>query len=202
MVSLPGVRCKEYLAQVVGAAFPPVSCPAPECRGALLRSRGWYQRLLGGKLERLRRGLCTRCRVSHALFPADLCAYRDATLDAVEAALEAGAPSAGAKASGQDDAQGVRRVRRWLHSESAAWATQMSALLPATGGTWWEQAQAVVGADAGWLTRLRSFLWSSYLCFLGGVHGLYRHGRPRLPWPSPAPHLGNCSKKTTCDKTP
>jgi hypothetical protein len=178
MVSLPGVRCKEYVEGQ--AAIPQMSCPNPECKGAPLRSHGSYSRRLFGELRPLARGRCPRCGVSHALFPEDLCAYRDATLGTVEAALGAGAPSAGAKASGQDDPQGVRRVRGWLRSKQAAWVRALAGLLPAVEGPWWVRAQAAMGASRGWLTRLRHWLWSRWTCFLGGVHGLYRHGRPGL----------------------
>lgn len=181
MVSLGGVGCKEYLERV-GKEVPLVICPDLECRGTRLQGHGWYHRLLAGKRQPVRRGVCPQCRVSHALLPEDLCAYQDATFATVEAALDAGAPSAGARASGQDSPQGVRRVRRWLRSEGKAWATEVSALLPAAEGAWWKRAQAVFGSRAGWLTRLRSYLWSSYFCFLGGVHGLYRLDRPRDPW--------------------
>ncbi len=181
MVSLPGVSCKEY-PERVGQDIPSVSCPDPACQGARLHGHGSYRRRLAGVLQPLRRVQCPRCGVSHALFPEDLCAYRDATLGAVEAALSAGSPSAGAKAAEQTDPQGVRRVRRWLRSGGEAWASWVVALLPAAEGRWWERAQAVFGAAAGWLKRLRHFLWSRYGCFLGGVHGLYRHGRPRYPW--------------------
>ena len=101
MVSLPGVCCKEY---VEGRAqIPPVSCPDPQCEGTPLQGHGSYPRRLFNKLQLLLRGRCPRCGVSHALFPQDLCAYRNATLGAVEAALSAGAPSSGAKASDQAD---------------------------------------------------------------------------------------------------
>ncbi|MGH3632144.1 MAG: hypothetical protein ACRDRL_32475 [Sciscionella sp.] len=178
MVSLPGVRCKDY---VEGrAVIPEVRCPDPKCDGAALQSHGSYRRRLFGKLRPLLRGLCPRCGVSHALFPEDLCAYRDATLDAVEAALSAGAPSAGAEAAGQDDSAGVRRVRRWLRSDQDAWVRVLVALLPAGEGPWWVRAQWAMGGQPGWLTRLRHWVGSQWACFLGGVQGLYRHGRPRL----------------------
>ena len=201
MVSLPGVSCKEY-AERVGQEIPPVSCPDPACQGAPLRGHGSYRRRLGGELQPLRRGRCPGCGVSHALFPEDLCAYRDATLDAVEAALPAGSPSAGAKAAEQEDPQGVRRVRRWLRSAGQAWTSSVLALLPAAEGPWWVRAQKALGAHPGWLTRLRHGLWSKFGCFLGGVFGLYRHGRPRYPWSSPPPHLGNCSGERGCGRTP
>lgn len=178
MISLPGIRCKEYAEGQ--AAIPKISCPNPQCKGTPLQGHGSYHRRLFGDLRPLARGRCPRCGVSHALFPEDLCAYRDATFDAVEAALSAGTPSAGAAAAGQDDPQGVRRVRGWLRSEKAAWGRALVGLLPASEGPWWVRAQAAMGASRGWLTRLRHWLWSRWTCFLGGVHGLYRHGRPGL----------------------
>lgn len=178
MVSLPGVRCKEYVEGQ--AAIPQMSCPNPECRKTPLQGHGSYHRRLFGDLQAVARGRCPRCGVTHALFPEDLCAYRDATFAAVEAAFSAGTPSAGAEASGQDDAAAARRVRRWLRSQKEGWSKALMGLLPAVEGPWWVRAQALVGASRGWLTRLRHWLWSSFLCFLGGVHGLYRYGRPRL----------------------
>ena len=180
MVSLPGVSCKEYAQRV--DVIPQLVCPDPQCEKARLQGHGSYRRRLGGELQPLRRVRCPRCGVSHALFPEDLCAYRDATLGAVEAAFSAGTPSAGAKAAEQTDPQGVRRVRRWLRSARGAWESSVLALLPAAQGRWWERAQAVFGARPGWLTRLRQDLWSRFGCFLGGVFGLYRYGRPRYPW--------------------
>jgi hypothetical protein len=183
MVSLTGVSCKEYAQHI--DVIPEVICPNPQCEKARLQGHGSYRRRLGGELQELRRLRCPRCGVSHALFPEDLCAYRDATFGAVEAAFSAGTPSAGAKAAEQDDPQGVRRVRRWLRSARASWQSSVLALLPAAEGPWWVRAQAVVGAHPGWLTRLRQDLWSRFRCFLGGVFGLYRHGRPRYPLVEP-----------------
>ena len=181
MVSLKGVSCKEYAQWM--KVVPEVSCPDPRCLGARLQGHGTYRRRLGGELQSLRRLRCPRCVVSHAVFPEDLCAYRDATLGAVEAALCAGAPSAGAKAAEQGDPQGVRRVRRWLRSAQGAWQSRLLALLPAGDPSpwWWVRARAVFGARPGWLIRLRHDLWSRFRCLLGGVLGLYRHGRPRYP---------------------
>jgi hypothetical protein len=199
MLSLPNVSCKVYWQWV--EVIPELSCPDPACDGSRLQGHGSYRRLLGGELQPLRRVRCPRCGVSHALLPEDLCAYRDATFGAVEAALSAGTPSAGAEAAGQDDPQAVRRVRRWLRSAGEAWTSTVSALLPAVEGRWWERVQAAFGARPGWLTRLRQDLWSRFGCLLGGVSGLYRHGRPRSPWSSPPPYLGNCSSERSCAKT-
>lgn len=199
MVSLPGVSCKMY-AQLM-EVIPELICPDPACQGCRLQGHGSYRRRLGGELQPLRRVRCPRCGVSHALFPEDLCAHRDATLGAVEAALSAGAPSAGAEAAEQADPQGVRRVRGWRRSADGAWTASLLALLPAVEGRWWERAQAAFGVVPGWLTRLRHDLWSRFGCFLGGVRGLYRHGRPRYPWSTPSTQLGNCSREKGCVKT-
>jgi hypothetical protein len=128
--------------------------------------------------QALRRVLCPRCKVSHAVLPEDVCAYRDLTLGCVEAGLAAGRPSVGAEVSGQDGSQGVRRVRGWLRSAGESFAAKLQGLLGAVAGPWWRAAQAVVGKAPGWLTRLRHFLWSGFRYFLGGVSGLFRHGRP------------------------
>jgi len=188
MLSLAGVGCKQYEERVGrGRSVPEVSCPEPECHGSRLQGRGWYRRYLGSVRSEVRRLRCRRCGVSHALLPEDLCAYRDATFAAVESALDVGVPGGGAQASGQDGSAGVRRVRRWLRSASAPLASAVQALLAPTEGPWWQRAQQVVGATAGWLTRLRHWLWSQWRCFLGGVSGLYRHGRPRRRPPDPPP---------------
>jgi hypothetical protein len=119
--------------------------------------------------------------------PEDLCTYRDASLGAVEAALDAGRPSAAARVAEQAGRRGVRRVRGWLRSAGAPWTEKLKALLPATEGRWWQRVQEVVGAAPGWLLRLRRWLWSSWASFLGGVSGLYRHGRPERRPPPPSP---------------
>lgn len=176
MLSVVGLNCKVYWG---GEGLPEVSCPNPGCEGALLRSHGGYQRYVGGAYEEIRRLVCPCCRVSHALLPDDLCAYRDAKLEEVEAALAAGSPSLGAQAAGQNGPAGVRRVRRWLRAARGWVDAAVKALLPASSGSsWWERAQAVVGEAPGWLCRLRHWLWSRWRCFLGGMSGLYRHGRP------------------------
>jgi Domain of unknown function (DUF6431) len=177
MLSVAGIRCKQYREQMDSGVLPELSCPDPECRGEL-RGHGWYKRYLGGELQALRRVRCSRCKVSHAVLPEDVCAYRDLTLDSVEAGLSAGSPSAGAEVSGQEGNPGVRRVRGWLRSAREPFAAKVQGLLGPTSGSWWRGAQEVVGQAAGWLTRLRHWLWSSWRCFLGGVSGLFRHGRP------------------------
>jgi len=198
MLSLEGVGCKEYGGLVGGEVVPEVSCPDPKCQGIRLRGHGWYLRYVGGKQEPLRRVRCPRCRVSHALLPEDLCAYRDATLGAVELALAASGPSAGAQAAQQGGSQGVRRVRRWLRSADGRFAASLQALLAPAVGPWWCRAQKVVGEAAGWLTRLRHFVWSRWRCFVGGVSGLYRHGRPVVSTAGRSPQLGNCPAGGSC----
>jgi hypothetical protein len=202
MLSLAGVGCKEYREQVGGrtVALPEVSCPDPQCQGTRLRGHGWYQRYIDGKQEPLRRLRCPRCRVSHALLPEDLCAYRDATLGAVELALAAGGPSAGAQAAQQGGRQGVRRVRRWLRSCEGPFAASLQALLAPVAGPWWYRAQQVVGEAAGWLTRLRHFVWSGWRYFVGGVSGLYRHGRPGVATAGRSPQFGNCPARGSCSE--
>jgi len=178
MLSVAGIGCKQYREQMDSGAVPELSCPNPECAGARLRGHGWYQRYLGGERRSLRRVRCARCGVSHAVLPEDVCAYRDLTLGSVEAGVAAGSPHAGAEASGQDGSSGVRRVRGWLRSAEEPFAAKLQGLLGPVSCPWWRGAQEVVGKAAGWLTRLRHWLWSSWSYFLGGLSGLFRHGRP------------------------
>jgi hypothetical protein len=188
MLAVEGLSCKVYW-EVVGLLE--VSCPSRGCEGVLLRGHGVYRRYVDGEYFRIRRLRCRRCRVSHALLPDDLCAYRDTRLGEVEAALEAGSPSLGAEAAGQTGSRGVRRVRRWLRAAEGRLGESIKALLPAAAGSWWQHAQAAVGEAAGWLCRLRHWLWSSASCFLGGLSGLYRQGRPVRRSPRVSPQLGN-----------
>jgi hypothetical protein len=186
MLSVAGIGCKQYREQMDSGAVPELSCPNPECRTSL-RGHGWYRRYLGGERQSLRRVRCPRCRVSHAVLPEDVCAYRDLRFGAVEAGFAAGRPSAGAEISGQIGRPGVRRVRGWLRSAQEPFGAKVLALLGAVSGPWWRGAQEVVGRAAGWLTRLRHFLWSGWRCFLGGVSGLFRHGRPAARSPRVSP---------------
>ena len=55
-----------------------------------MSSNGWRNRYFNGVLSRVLVLTCRWCRHYHRLLPADMCAYRDATLDQVEAALQAG----------------------------------------------------------------------------------------------------------------
>jgi len=186
MISVAGLGFKQYREQMDGGAVPELSCPDPEC-GTPLGGHGSYQRYLGGQRQSVRRVRCPRCRVSHAVLPEDVCAYRDLTFGAVEAGLAAQRPSAGAEASGQVGPAGVRRVRGWLRSAQEPYAAKLQGLLGPVSSPWWRGAQEVVGEATGWLTRLRHFLWSRCRYFLGGLSGLFRHGRPapRSPRVSP-----------------
>jgi hypothetical protein len=200
MVCVPGLGCKQYRERMEGGEIPEVRCPDPACGATRLRRRGWYQRYLGGQRQPVRRLRCPRCRVSHALLPEDVCVYRDAELGCVEAALAAGAPSAGAQAAGQVGEPGVRRVRSWLRSAERSMAARVQALLAPEEGLWWRRAQRVVSEQAGWLTRLRHWLWSRYRLLLGGVSGLYRHGRVGRRPRDPVPHVGNCPSRASAAK--
>ena len=175
MVILPGVDSKSYWEVLLrGQPLPEIACPDPSCSGRL-KADGWYARYLGGECVKLRRSVCDRCRVSHALLPEDVCAYRDLTLPALEQALEhPESPSAAAEAAGQEGPAAVRRARRWLRGSS--WVG-LGFLLPAAGELW-ERVEALVGAGFGKLLRLRHWLWSRAGYLLGGPSGLFRHGRP------------------------
>lgn len=187
MVSVAGLGCKQYREQMDRGGVPELSCPDPQCQETPLRGHGWYRRYLGGERQSLRRVRCPCCRVSHAVLPEDVCAYRDLTFGAVEAGLAEERPRAGAEVSGQRGRAGVRRVRGWLRSGQEPYAAKLQGLLGPVPGPWWRGAQGVVGEAAGWLTRLRHWLWSGFRCFLGGLSGLYRHGRPPRRSPEASP---------------
>jgi len=184
MVSLPGVGIKDYasvFARERREPLPALVCPCPACRGALLRGHGGYERYVESGLMWLRRGICPICKVTHAILPDDLCAYRDATLNAVEAAVAPGlaTPVVAARAAGEPAPESARRVRRWLAGFDAAFVQRLVGLLPAVPGTWFERARRLVGSAPGVLVRLRAWLWTTYGVFFGGPTGLWRHGRPR-----------------------
>lgn len=189
MLSMTGVSCNEYADEIGrNGSVPAVPCPAPGCQGRLQRGHGFYKRYLNGVQRELRRLICPVCGVTNALLPEDLCAYRDATLTAVEAAADAGpGPAARARAAGETGHEARRRVRRWGLGPGSRWVTRLVALLPAGPEHWLDRVRAVVGAGCGALVRLRHWLWSRYAMFLGGPCGLFRHGRP---WgrPGAAPH--------------
>jgi hypothetical protein len=181
MVCLPGLDGKSYARRiVVGGELPEIPCPDPYCSGECLRGHGFYERYLGGLRVALRRLRCPRCGVTHALLPEDVCAYRDLSLEALERALGSPGPSLAARRAGEsaDDA-GIRRARRWLRQAQGTWTYHLQALLPPVAGPWWERAGAILGTAPGMLVRLRHWLGSTWRCFLGGLTGLYRCGRPR-----------------------
>lgn len=189
MLSIAGVGCNEY-ARVVGrsGSVPSVACPTAGCQGRRQRGHGFYKRYLDGVQRELRRLLCPVCGVTNALLPEDLCAYRDATLTAVEAAADTGpGPAARAQAAGETGAEARRRVRRWGVVSASRWVTRLVALLPAGPEHWLDRVRAVVGAGSGALVRLRQWLWQRDTVFLGGPCGLFPLGRP---WgrPGAAPH--------------
>lgn len=184
MVCLPGLASKIYWQLLFpGAPFPEVACPNPSCLGCLLRPHGWYRRYLNGEMVSIRRGLCKRCRVSHALLPEDVCAYQDLTLPALERAMETeGGPGANARAAGYSDGAAVRRARRWLRGR--LWR-QLETVLPAAGNAW-DKVVALVGKAPGKLVRLRHWMAKKLGYLLGGPCGLFRHGRP-----GPGPRRGS-----------
>lgn len=189
MLSMNGVSCNEY-ADVIGrnGSVPTVSCPTPGCQERLQRGHGFYKRYVDGVLSELRRLICPACGVTNALLPEDLCAYRDATLTAVEAAADTGpGPAVRARAAGQTGHEAKRRVRRWGVGSGSRWVIRLVALLPAGPEHWLDRVRAVVGAGRGALVRLRQWLWSHYTVFLGGPCGLFRLGRPGGR-PGAAPH--------------
>lgn len=189
MLSVTGVSCNEY-AGVLGrnGSVPAVSCPAPGCQGRLQRGHGFYRRYVGGLLVELRRLICVVCGVTNALLPEDLCAYRDATLTAVEAAANTGpGPAARARAAGETGPEAKRRVRRWGLEPESRWVVLLVSLLPAGPQRWLERVRSVVGAGRGALVRLRHWLWAHYTVFLGGPCGVFRLGRLRGR-PGAAPH--------------
>lgn len=181
MLSLPGVDCNEYSKRVGrGTDVPEIRCPTPQCGGKRLRGHSWYTRFLGGVVAEIRRVRCARCGVSHALVPEALCAYRDATLDDVEVALESDGPTSGARAAEQRGTGGVRRVRSWRRAMRSSWAMKILTLLPAAAGSWLERVRNTFGPSPGALVRLRQWLWTKYAHFFAGPAGLFRLGRPGM----------------------
>lgn len=181
MLSMAGVGRNVY-AEILGRGcmVPEIPCPAPECNGRVQRSHGYYRRYVEGRLFEVRRLICLVCGVTNALLPEDMCAYRDTSLSAIEAAADGGpGPASRAEAAGEGGHEAKRRVRRWGVDGRSRWVTQLVALLAAGPEGWMERVRAVVGAEACALVRLRRWLWSRYVVFLGGPSGLFRLGRPR-----------------------
>ena len=188
MLSMPGLGCKEYGEKVGrGCPVPKVACPGAGCGGRLQQGHGFYSRFVSGLRFWVRRVICVVCGVTNALLPEDICAYQDVTLVAVEAAVDAEpGPSAGAKAAELTGAGAKRRARRWRVKRSL-WVNQILALLPAGPQPWLARVRAVVGDGPGALLRLRWWLWSDKVVYLGGPCGLFRRGRPGGR-PGAAPH--------------
>lgn len=174
MVFLPGLDRKSYWKRLA-TGIPTVPCPDPSCQSCLLRPHGWYRRYLDGERVAFRRTRCPCCGVTHALLPEDVCAYLDLTLPALERAMDAGLPTSAARAVGEVTAVTVRRARRWLRGST--WV-QLLTLLP-TAGDLLDRIVAFVGEAPGKLIRLRHRLWSKRV-LLGGLSGLFLHGRPSL----------------------
>jgi hypothetical protein len=200
MVCLPGLDSKSYEQWLGGGEVPQMSCPNPRCGAAVLRGHGWYRRYLASVLQRFRRLRCPQCGVSHGVLPEDVCAYRDLVLAEVEAGLEAVSARAGVQAAGQAGPAEVRRVRGWRRSQKEAWVTVLLSLLPAVEGLWWQRAQKVFGPAAGWLLRLRHWLWQTYDYLFSGLSGLWRGGRPRWRPPAASTDFGNSPRPEPAGK--
>lgn len=151
--------------------WPDSRDPLPDCCRQL-SGHGWYERYFDSRLVPIRRLRCSRCGVSHALLPEDLCAYQDLTLTALEQAKPRDGPTDAARAAGCEGE--VRRARRWLRGR--LWR-QLRALLDGADGAW-QRAVALVGPEPGVLVRLRHKLWRRFGLWLGGPCGLFRRGRP------------------------
>jgi hypothetical protein len=155
----------------------------PKC-ASILRGHGCHWRFIDGVLTALRRVRCFLCNKTHVVLPADLCAYRDAKLPDVEAALseQSSGPAAAAATAGQRAAVGssaVRRVRRWFLGFDTLFGQRVCGMLPAAQGTWLERARQVVGSHPGALIRLRSWLWEKHRVLFLGPTGLRRNGLAR-----------------------
>lgn len=175
MVFLSTLDHKSYWEELA-AGVPPVRCPNPSCSRCLLRGHGWYRRYLGGRRVAFRRTRCPCCGVTHALLPEDVCAYQDLTLSALELAMEASSPTPAARAVGPVSVSAVHRARRWFRG--TVWSA-LEPLLPGSG-LLWDRLVALVGDASGKLLRLRRWLWSKSSLLLGGLSGLFLHGRPCL----------------------
>ncbi|MBC8422835.1 hypothetical protein H8E07_01810 [bacterium] len=201
MVILPGASHQTYFDRFGdGRPFPGLPCPDPGCARPMA-PHGWYPRYLDAVLVSFRRALCKRCMVSHAVLPDDVVAYRDATLDQLEAAFDAGTPAAGARAANQPGTAGKRRVRRWFRMTDALFVQRLLVLLPPTDGTWLQRARRLFGSAPGVLVRLRLYLWSRRGYLLGPPR-LFRHGRPQWPVRRPSTDIGNCPDPASSRRPP
>ena len=183
-----------------GAPLPP--CPMPGC-GRVMERHAFYERYLGGELVRLLRVRCRVCRVTHAVLPSDVCAYRDLTLPAFEAASDmAVGPTAGARAAALAGPEGSRRVRRMRAHAELALSVVLCALLPTGTGDWLSRARQSTGETPGVLLRLRRWLWGAYGLLLAGPTGLFRHGRPKERVRGPTTDLGKLPPGVRADRPP
>jgi len=174
MVFLSSLNHKNYWEELA-AGIPEIRCPDPACSG-FLRGHGRHRRYLGGQRVKLRRLRCPNCGVTHVLLPEDVCAYQDLTLPALESALEAGLPTAGARAVGEVSVAAVCRSRRWFRR--SVW--EVLASLLGGRGPLGCRLVALVGEAPGKLIRVRRWLWSQSNLLLGGPCGLFLDGRPCL----------------------
>lgn len=179
MLFLEGVGIKDYLSVVgvKGSRLPELRCPLEGC-GQRLAGHGWYKRYVGGQLVLIRRGICVRCHVSHAIVAEDLVAYRDLTFGELEMIWEASSAAAAARALSQSGDAAVRRMRSVCRGLRERIVGPLQALLPMLA----EQADLILAPVRGILVRLRCRLWSKLGLFFSGLTGLWRRGRP--------PHLG------------
>lgn len=170
------------------ARLPP--CPSPGC-GATMRPHAFYERSLGGELVRFLRVRCGSCRITHAVLPSDVCAWRNLLLPAWEAAMEPGrGPTASARAAGMVDAEGARRGRRIRAQPSLTMRVVLSALLQAATGDWLSRARQALGAAPGVLQRLRVWPWRT----CGDWRGISRR-RSGATGAVPTPGRGRTSRK-------
>lgn len=143
-----------------------------------LRSHGSYLRYVNGRRMRIRRCRCHGCKVTHAILPEDVCAYRDLTLKDLSTVLTARGPTEGARRLGQVSAAGVRRARRLRQEALGKPARQAERALPEleNPAPWWQRALVAFGSLVQWRHRQ----WETTGYFATVLLGLFRHGRP--PW--------------------
>lgn len=173
MLFLKGVGDKDYssVVGVKGSRLPELRCPQEGC-GERLAGHGGYERYVGGHRVWIRRGLCRKCHVSHAIVAEERVAYRDLTLRELEIVWEAYSAAAAARALSQRGEAAVRRMRSVLRRLRERILGPVQALLPMLG------EPADLAPARGFLVRLRDRLWSKLGLFFSGLTGLWRLGRP------------------------
>ncbi len=117
--------------------------------------------------------------MTHAILPADLCAYKDLSLDVLATVLTARGPTEAAERLGvSDDEAWIRKIRRWRRQAREARARQAERVLPdlSAPAPWWERALVTYGS----LSRWRLCEWRTTHHFATVLLGLFRRGRP--PW--------------------